>query len=192
MISRMELGRGGAMSLTTWTNVAEACDVDLFGTVDDDEPFGLALIRACADAGGWSILARDGPVIVLDRPPRRVRGGFRPRLLHGDRLVVTLVDVVTDIDLMIDGVRRAVAIAAGDLPEGWSCGSLVVVRWTTSNRRRLTESRASLDLVYPGSGSRWIGAIADPEATMPPGSGLLWMDVRGTRLIPMGLHLRRA
>jgi hypothetical protein len=192
MISRMELGRGGGMQLTAWVAVGRACGVDLFRVVDEGEPFGLGLILACADAGGWTSASRDGSVLILDRPPRRVRCSSRPLLRHGERLVVSLVDVVTDMDLVIEGSRRAAATARRDLPEGWSCGALVVVRWTTANRRRLTESRARLDLAYPDSGSSWIGAVSDPESRMPGRPGLLWIDARGTRLIPTGLHLRRA
>jgi hypothetical protein len=192
MISRMELGRGGGIPLTAWVSAGRGCCVDLFRVVEEGEPFGLDLILACADAGGWTLASMDGPVMVLDRPPRRVRRSLRPLLRHGERLVVSLVDVVTDVDVVIADARCAATAAIRDLPEGWSCGALVVVRWTTANRRRLTESRERIDEAYPDSGSNWIGAVSDPESVMPGRPGLLWVDARGTRLIPTGLHLRRA
>lgn len=192
MISRMELGRGGGFPLTMWVAVGAACGVDLFQAEDDGPPFGLELILACVDAGGWTSVSVAGSALVLDRPPRRVQRSYRPLMRRGERLVVSLVDIVTDVGLVIEGSRHAALVAGRDLPDGWSCGALAVVRWTTANRRRLTESRDRLDLAYPDSGSAWIGAISDPEGIMPDRPGLLWVDVHGTRLIPTRLRLRHA
>jgi hypothetical protein len=192
MISRLELGRGAGMPLETWILVADAVGIDVFTPDDPGEPFGATAVLAYAQDGGWSPVSRDRQVIVLDRPQRRVPRPFRGRLLPGERVVVSVVDVVTDVAALIDRSMAAAANTRIDLPDGWSIGELVVVRRTAANRRRLTESRHRLDAAFPDSGSRWIGTLRDSDSTMPIRSGLLWLDAQGIRLIPTRLRLRRA
>lgn len=36
---------------------------------------------------------------------------------------------------------------------------------------------------YPASSMRWLKALTDPQTAPPDGSGFLWTDVRGSRLV---------
>ena len=127
--------------------------------------------------------------MTIDRPPRRVPGLERSRVVAGERASVLVVDVVTDVDQLIGSAIRLERLAVRDAPDGWLVGTLVVVRRTSANQRRLTQSRAAWSR-HPDSGSAWIGALRSPTSTMPRRPGLVWVDAQGTRLLPTGLRLR--
>lgn len=195
----MELGLGGYVPLETWAAVAATLGVDLFTSERIREPCGRAAVIDAARDGGWvpATLATCRSAmgfgcLILERAPRRVRGPIRDRLVGGERLAVTLVDVVAGMDEVLAASETAATIAHRALPDGWVVGELVVVRRVTSNRRRLSESRRYVYQEFPTSGSGWIGAVRHPDHPVPAGRGLVWVDSRGTRLIPMGLRLRKA
>lgn len=191
VVSRMELGNGASTPLGSWVSAAMAVGMDLLAKPGPGTAFGRDAVLDCARDGGWTVVSIDGAVVTLDRVPRRVPGLVRERLVAGERLAVLLVDVLTDVDAMVEASRAAERVARRDLPAGWSVGRLVVIRQTTANRRRMTESYQASVRAYPDSGSLWIGALRGPEATMPNRPGLVWVDRHGTRLIPTGLRLRR-
>ncbi len=190
MISRMELGRGSASPLASWVAVSVAIGIDLLARPDTEPAFGRAAILTLANEGGWTPFAFDASTVTIHRPPRRVPGLEHPRVVAGERAAVLVVDVLTDLEQIIAFAHTTERVAMRDAPDGWSVGTLVVVRRTTSNQRRLSESLASAREAYPDSGSAWIGALRSPTSTMPKRSGLVWVDAHGTRLLPTGLRLR--
>ena len=192
VISRMELGSGKSTPIATWVAAAMAVGLDLLAGPAAGPAFGRDAVLAEAREGGWALASIVGTVMTLDRAPRLVPGLVRKRLVAGERVAVLLVDVLTDLDAMDEASRAAERVARRNLPAGWSVGRLVVLRQTAANRRRMTESRRSAQAAYPDSGSAWIGALVSPVSTMPRRPGLVWIDRRGTRLVPTGLRLRRA
>jgi len=190
-ISRMELGRGSGVPLASWVAVASVLGIDLLGPPDTGHGFGRPAILAVAQDGGWTPVATRGSTTIIDRPPRRVPGVDRPRVVAGERACVLVVDCVTDVDEIVTFAESLLRATQRGAPDGWRVASLVVVRRTAANRRRLTESRTTVEAAYPDSGSAWIGALRSTTSTMPTRPGLVWIDAHGTRLIPTGLRLRR-
>jgi hypothetical protein len=106
----------------------------------------------------------------------------------GELLLVVVTDVLGDVRALFDDARSRQAMLARAAPGGWSVGGLVVVRRITANRRRLTSVSDAVDAATRGS--RWIAALRGPRVPLPAGIGMVWMDARGTRLLPAGLRLR--
>ncbi len=62
-----------------------------------------------------------------------------------------------------------------------------VVRATRRNRQLVREHATLFAARFPGSGHRWLAALAHPEVSMPRRAGLLWATVAGDRLFPARL-----
>lgn len=189
-ISRMELGRGEGFALRSWLVVADAVGLALASDPSADAPYAVADITRMAASGDWvrrsygPAIATAGWVVVLERPARVVRSRFGRRSVSSERMVVSLVAILTDVTHVMD--------AAGDDLDDVSTGHLVIVRRSTENLRRLTELRAAGRGLPRESGTRWIAALRDAGAAMPKEQGLVWMDASAQRLIPVGLRLRNA
>jgi hypothetical protein len=83
-------------------------------------------------------------------------------------------------------VARAeqVAIAIGH-GEPYRVVSCWVVRATTRNRMLFAKYEASLRSRFPGSSSAWVQALTVPGAPIPDLPGIVWCDVRATRLFAL-------
>jgi Helix-turn-helix domain len=199
IVSRMELGRGGAIPARAWISVTRTVGESMEPSTHASAGSGLVTVVTLARAGGWAVTPVRRPVIrdatvwqTLSRPPRPMSIGGRNVLLRGETAAVLFVDVVAAVDRIVEDLRTALDDAGVVSPPGWATGGLVVVQRSMANRRRLSEGRAMVDVAFPDSGSVWIGATRSPTVSMPWRPGLVWLDERSTRLIPTGLRLRRA
>lgn len=187
VVSRIELGLGAGLPLSTWRSVARAVRLGLSLHDPPGPAWGAAAVVGIATVGGWSCLA-DGPPLVLERPPRLVRQPFGPRMSPGERAVVIVADVVTDAMAVIDDLRTARDLERDRMQDGLAVGGLIVVRRTPSNHRRLTEQQRGVRTAFPRSGTEWIGALKHEHTRMPTSFGMVWMDTRAQRLIPRFQH----
>lgn len=184
VVSRIELGLGAGLPLSTWRSVARAVQLRLSL---DDPPGpgwgGVAAVVGLATVGGWHCV-RMGPPLVLERPQRLVRKPFGPRMSPGERVVVIVADIITDPLAAIGDLLKARDLERDRGPDGFAVGGLIVVRRTPSNLRRVTEEQRRVRAAFPRSGSEWVGALKDEQTRMPSTLGFLWMDARAQRFIP--------
>jgi hypothetical protein len=182
-MSRMELGRGTGVAVNVWTAAAAAVGMRLVltpATTAGQEADSLArrCHRTIVDAarrGGWAAET----VVEGDRR----RPSIETVLTRCDELVVVRVwDLVTDIGAGIDdllaGVERARCHSDGARVAG-----LVVVPSGQGNRRRMTEGRTQLRVVFPTLAAHWFRAIRSERWRMPRDPGVLWADPQGGRLL---------
>jgi helix-turn-helix protein len=184
-ISRMELGRGGSISLESWGAVAEAVGCRLTADLVSDaraEEAGAAaqVVRRChaligdtARAGGWTAVTE----VTADVVETVLVRSFRAEVA-----VVRVWDAIAGIDAAALAFVRAVQREFEDRADPTTVGGLVVALHTMENRRRVAESRAVLMDVVPGSGSRWLAALRSPRTAMPTSAGLLWVSPDGSRI----------
>lgn len=183
VVSRIELGRGACLPLSTWRSVARAVGLDVTLDVPTASDWGHATVISLAAEGRWR-QAGDDPRLVLERPQRLVRKPFGPRMSPGERVVVMVADVVTDPTALIDDLRAARDLERDTAPDGFAVGGLLVVRRSANNRRRMTEQGRIVRAAFPRSGTEWSAALKSDQARMPTSLGMLWMDPRAQRLIP--------
>lgn len=189
VLSRMELGLGHKVPLQTWAMVAAELDVDSIWPSLPGPTWGVEAVIRLATVGGWLAPAAD-PNPILRRPQRLVRGPFGPRLTPCEVAVVHVVDVLTNIRFTTHDLDAEVVGARAEAPTGCNVRGLLVVLRSEANKRRL--AAGSLGSSDPGHSGRWVAALRDPDIAMPGWTGLVWMDARATRLIPVGLNLRGA
>jgi hypothetical protein len=188
VISRMELGRGGSVPFGVWVVVSTALGLDLFAPDREDGRFGVATLIALSATGGWRCVRRSGSVLWLDRAPRLERPFGRPWMTVAQRAVARLQDVATDVAHDLTSIMMEVRRARADAVPGTAVAGLLVVRRTSDNKRRLTESRIG-ERLLPRTSALWMAALTSTEAPMPVNLGVVWMDARATRLIPIRLGL---
>lgn len=77
--------------------------------------------------------------------------------------------------------NEAAVVLGGD-DEPYEVGLCWVVRETKRNRGLIARYHHIFDAFLPGSALGWVRALTVPGASMPSESGLIWCDVRATRL----------
>lgn len=184
-ISRMELGGGGSMTLDTWSAVASAAGVRLTADLRfmPDAPREAApaarrchaLIADEARGGGWTAvteIADDVIETVLVRP------------LRSEVAIVRVWDSIASVDAAGRELLSAIELERERRGTAVDVGGLVVVLYTTGNRRRVAQARAILREVVPASGARWVNALRHPRLPMPDAPGLIWATPDGSRIRP--------
>lgn len=76
----------------------------------------------------------------------------------------------------------ATAVAMGGDEGPYEVGLCWVVRDTKQNRAIVAMYGHIFEARFPGSSQAWVKALTEPGATMPTEPGLVWCDLRGTRL----------
>jgi transcriptional regulator with XRE-family HTH domain len=175
-ISRMELGHGMATPLGAWLDVASAVGVDLFSVPADPDRIYRAAIAMALAGGGWRMGGRRG-IVWFDRAARQ-----DPRLrnlrLPAERVVVRIARVVTQLDVEFDRLEASVREVRATSPPGLVVqGALILIRTSATVRRvgRRWTGRST-----PG----WISAFRSSLARIPPRAGSIWLEPRGTHLLP--------
>jgi len=87
------------------------------------------------------------------------------------------------LDDKVSAIRRALGTQSHDSLEAWRAGGIWLVRGTRRNRELVREFQDLFESKFAGSSIAWLAALEDPAAAMPTSAGLLWTDVKGTRLI---------
>lgn len=185
MVSRIELGKGGAASMSAWIAVSTAVGADLLDPVKPS-PCTLAMWRRChrlvtdlAVFGGWSWSSDVGSnETILVRAARQ------------EAMVVRVWDVIANVKAAIDDFERRIYLEQRERGEAWRVGGAVVIPANGANRRRLTESESLLVGAFPGRGGAWLAALRG-RSPMPAALGMIWTDQRTERLRPMLPYLDR-
>jgi transcriptional regulator with XRE-family HTH domain len=192
-ISRMELGRGGSITLATWAAVAAATGHRFTADLVSELPAGEdasdpttasadSAVRQChglitdmAREGGWTAvteISAEAIETVLVRPQR------------GEVAILRVWDAIAGIDPAADDFVQAIDREYEIRADPVTVSGLAVVLRTPGNRRRVAEGTATLREVLPGSGASWLGAIRSVRVAMPREPGLLWAAPDGSRIRP--------
>lgn len=191
-VSLMERGRGSGASLETWAAVAAAVKEQLVGYLehaagastprDHVHLKGQDLVIRTAGTGGW----RPTPEAPVDPMARRSRS-VDVLLQRGRGTEIAVVEVWDTFDDVGDAMRsldgkvataRRLASSLAARAQG-----LRVVRGTRRNHALITELSGLFAAKFPARAGDWLRALTDPQVAMPAEPGLLWTDVRGTRLV---------
>jgi transcriptional regulator with XRE-family HTH domain len=154
------------------------------------------LVLRTAQSGAWRGVAEDS----LDTDLRRSRHGdvvlerpSRALSVH-EWCLVEVVDWTDDVGQSVrDFDRRLAALdrlaVARMRGEGVppKASGLWLLRATMNNRRLVTDHRLFFRGRFPASSSAWLTSLTSPDAAMPLEAGLLWVDVRGTRIFTVRL-----
>jgi hypothetical protein len=181
--------------MATWIRVARGTGTDLRAYLEAvtaaEAPRDAIHLRAqelvlrLAAQGGWG----GTPEVRLDAGP----GGSRSADLVLERgLEVVLVEVWDWLDDVGAAFRawdrRLLRLDARATMRSREEGSpttvtgLWILRATRRNRALVRDHRAVFAARFPVPGRAWLAALTIPGRACPPGAGLLWTDVRGTRL----------
>ena len=192
-LSDLEAGKGGGAPLEVWFAIAQALGRylkfefardPLTELVDAGHLAMQELVIRVAKAAGWEVQFeaqsrawgshRSIDVRLIDRKNRRI-------------VIVECWNTFGDLGAAArssnDKVRaeeqHAVAIAGDSEP--FEVGLVWVVRDTKANRELVTNYAGVFESRLPGSSAAWLRALTTRE-TMPAEPGLMWCDVRATRL----------
>ena len=105
----------------------------------------------------------------------------------GRRLIVTECwNTFGNLNAAVRSSDKKVAEAAPLMPgksgDEYQVGLVWVLRDTKTNRALIQKYEYIFAARFPGSSSGWLKALTVPGATMPTEPGLVWSDVRATRL----------
>ena len=193
MVTRMELGRGGSISLDSWAAVAGVLGVDLVAEINDRAASSRGhvelrchgLVAVVARDGGWAAATE----IVRARPdsaPSSVETilvrSFRQEaaVVHAWHPVPNVGPALRDLGARCEHLRRSFG-------PGWSVSALVLCPSTTAARRRVTEVAQGLAMDLPATCGEWMAALRHRRSPMPA-AGLLWTDRWAERFRPAGRH----
>jgi len=196
--SELERGLGASASLATWTAAAEALGEQLVAFLEHVSGGSLPrdyehlkrqqLVVSAAMRGGWE----PTPESPIDPNALRSRSidVFLARRYRREAAAVEIWDWFNDVGAAMRGlddkvaaVRRGLGPDADGDNEAWRVRGLWVVRGTRRNRELVRELHDLVASKFAGSAIAWLAALEDPAAAMPASTGLLWTDVKGTRLI---------
>lgn len=193
MVCRMELGRGGSISLDSWAAVAAALNIDLFAIAH--QPAGSwrghielrchALVADVARDGGWTAtteIVRASP----DRAPSSVQT-ILVRPFRNETAVVRAWHPVPNVGAALDDLEARNEHLRRSFGSGWSVSALVLCPSTTAGLRRVTELAPRLATALPATSGDWMAALRHPRSPMPS-AGLLWTDRWAVRFRPAGRH----
>ncbi len=192
-IGQLETGDALGASVVTWFTLAEALDRPFrveFGRDPTEQP---------ADAGHLAMqelvlrLGRGAGYAGTFELPTRLSDPSRStdvRLLDRQRRRLVLVECWNTFGDLGAAARssdrkrseaEAVAVALGPDDTPMTVGVCWVVRDTRRNRELLTRYPHIVESRFPGSSAAWVRALTSAEP-LPEGSGLIWSDLRATRL----------
>ena len=197
-ISALERGHGASSPLELWATVAAAVGrrltVYLEATSGAELPRDMEhlkrqrLVIETARLGGW----RPGFEVPVD--PLAARSGSVDVLLTqpttGETVLVEVWDWLADVgeavrssDAKLAAVRRRMGEGGAGASDESSVQQLWVLRGTRRNRDLIAEFEVIFDARFPGSSAAWLRALTEERARVPDDAGLLWTDVRGSRLV---------
>ena len=192
-LAEIEVGDGGGAPLEVWFALARALGRYLkfeFGrdplseVVDAGHLAIQELVISVAKAAGWEVSFeapsrawesnRSIDVRLVDRQQRQL-------------VIVECWNTFGDLGAATrssnakvrDEEQHAVAIAADGPP--FKVGLVWIVRDTKANRGLIARYPALFATRLPGSSAQWLKALTR-RSTPPKGPGLMWCDVRSTRL----------
>jgi hypothetical protein len=180
--SDLERGRGASVSLRVWIRAASAVNSDLRAYLESVSATTLPrdavhlrhqeLVASTASRGGWSI-----------RPEQHVGGAGVADLILRRRDRTALIEIwnwLADVgDAFRSWDRKLERLKTSD-PGASGCWA---IRATRRNRQLVADHRTLFAARFPGSAVAWMRALQGPNAPMPDAAALLWVSVRGDRLI---------
>jgi len=193
MVGRMELGRGGSISLDSWAAVAAVLGVELVAEFNEP-PDSLrghialrchALVARVGRDGGW-LATTEIVRASRDRAPSSVETilvrPFRKEaaVVHAWHPVPNVVSAVDALEGRREQLRRTFGSA-------WAVSVLVLCPSTTAGRRRVTELAPRLAAALPATAGDWLAALRHARSPIPS-AGLLWTDRWAERFRPAGRH----
>jgi transcriptional regulator with XRE-family HTH domain len=194
LVAKMEAGRATGTPPEVWFALAVALDRYL------KFEFARDPLHELADAGHADIQE----LVLRVAKPCGYRGGFElrtratdpsrsidaPLVSHQQRrlVIVECWNMFGDLggaarssqQKQLFGSEAAVVLGRDDEP--YEVGLCWVVRDTKRNRELVARYQHIFDALLPGSSLAWVRALTVPGAPMPGRPGLVWCDVRATRL----------
>jgi transcriptional regulator with XRE-family HTH domain len=192
VVCRIELGRGGGVTMDAWQRVTLATGRPLVITLQRD------IGGETADEGHLAIqelvlrtarATRYGRSFELSTRPAEPWRSTDVGLRDDARRILLLVEcwnTIGDVGAAARSTDRkraeAEALATALWGEGpHTIGTVWVVRATAANRALVARYPEVFAARFPGSSARWVDALAR-GAPPPAQAGLVWGDVRATRL----------
>jgi len=194
-MSAIELGLGGGLTLDTWQRTAVALDLPLRLDLGRDPMAGVR------DAGHLAIqelvlrtgrrAGFDGHFELATRPAdphRSIDVGLR-----NDRLRILILieawNTFGDLGASVRSFDRKLAEAEDLATAIWgershAVAGCWVVRATRANRTLIARYPELFATRFPASSLAWMATLATGQS-LPSQPGLLWCDVRGTRLFAL-------
>lgn len=188
-VSRVELGRGGPVSMATWISIAGSLGMELRVVPHQKPRDRLAIQRRChqlvvehSRVGKWSATT------LLD--------GARPEcsetvLERSDRHEVAVIrvwDLISDVHRAVADLDASLERERASRGKAWQVSGAVIIARSASLLRRMSESGREVDVAFPVRGARWLAALTG-NLPMPPAAGMIWTDLTMTRLRPFVRYL---
>lgn len=180
--SDLERGAGASVSLRVRVRAASAVNSDLrafLETVSATSPPRDAvhlrhqeLVASIATRGGWKVT-----------PEQRVAGSGVADLLltrEGRTALVEIWNWLADVGDAFRSWDRKIERLRSTDPAASGCWA---IRATRRNRQLVGDHRTLFAARFPGSAVAWLRAIESRSSPMPDPPTLLWVSVRGDRLI---------
>jgi hypothetical protein len=191
----MERGLGGSFSVDAWQRVFTALDRPLnltpsrdalAETVDAGHLAMQELILATARRSGWNGTFELG---IRPQGVGATRHAIDIGLRHDRHRVLGVIEVWNTFDDIgaarrsfawkLDRAGESAAAIAGERP--YRVAGCWVVRATRRNRELLARYPTLFRAGFPGSSQAWVRSLVS-GVEPPPEPGLIWCDVRATRL----------
>jgi len=191
-ISVMERGLGESLSVDVWqrafTTVDRRLGLEPSRDIQDDvadaghlgiQNLVLGLGRAVGYAGSFEVATR--PADPSRSSDACLRDDRRRRLILAE-----CWNTIGDIGAAARSTNRKVAEAGAFAAYAWGeephrVGAVWVVRATKRNRELVARYAEVFAARFPGSSARWVAALTRGDDP-PDEPGLVWCDVRATRL----------
>ena len=193
-VSQVERGRGSGASLEVWLALAQALGIHL------KVEFGRDPVQEPDDAGHLAIqeLAlrlgrRTGRARTIELPTRPANPGLSIDVcLRDDTQRVLIIEecwnTFGNINESIRSTRRKVAeaqqlaVAIGDDDGPYRVAAIWIVRDTRRNREILARYPEVFAAAFTGPSRQWLKALTTRDGSVPGEMGLVWCDLRATRL----------
>ena len=191
-LADIEAGRGGGAPAELWFALAKALDRYLKFEFGRDPLQELAdaghldmeeLVLRVSAPGGW-----EGGFELATKPADPSRSIDVPLVNHHRRRLVvsecwnTFGNLNAAVRSSDKKVVEAAELMLGRTGESYEIGLVWIVRDTKANRALVAKYDLIFATRFPGSSAAWVKALTTPDTTMPAQPGLVWSDVRATRL----------
>ncbi|HUP82784.1 MAG TPA: helix-turn-helix transcriptional regulator [Candidatus Limnocylindria bacterium] len=192
-ISQIERGHGAGASLEVWFALAQALGTFLKvelgrDPIQEPDDAGHLAIQELALRAGREI----GRLRMFEVPTRPAEPSLSVDVcLRDDRKRLLIIqecwNTFGNINAAVRSTRRKVAEAeqlamANEGERAYRVAAVWVVRDTRRNREILTRYPEVFAAAFPGSSREWLKALTSRDAEPPKEMGLVWCDLRATRL----------
>jgi transcriptional regulator with XRE-family HTH domain len=188
-VSRVELGRGGPVSIATWIRIAAALGMELRAMPLEEQRDGSAIQRRChrlvvehSRLGGWT-----ATTVLDDARPERCETVLE-RIDRHEVAVIRVWDVINDVDRAVADLGASLERERASRGGPWHVSGVVIIARSAHLLRRMTNGGRAVDLAFPVRGARWLAALTG-DLAMPSAAGMIWTDVEMTRLRPFVRYL---